>query len=540
VQLPQTDISNWTKNDHSVQKSSAIERPVRGCGLLDAAQAGRVQGGLSLTIRTLRKSASAKRQVESDARALALLKKSRELLGLSPVAAGEHADEALAIAVRRGDNALIGEAALLAAQAQVQCGHFKRADEFLTQSVAALEASRLRRLLGTAYMLHSKVFLAQDRISDASAAASRGLEHTGLSAKERARLYATVAVCFLHRADLPSGRRVMQEHALPAAERSGDPSTFVVLHSQGVGLMQVYALWSLGIAHNNTVGLERPPLERPQVYIDTAKRYASACEPFLPRCIPAERAFAMSQRALITSLSEGWHVARARFEEALSMAADFPRSRSAVLIDSGIAARVAGEWDEARARLEEARDHSATQSAYYQRVIGFELAQVYEGLSQPHRALQALNTFTQLQTRKGKLATGWLANRGATRTIRGPVEVGSPQDPSTRSVHPAVLKRAVAFIEQNLARRIALAEVARNVGISTRTLQNLHKAHHGVSAGEFIRERRMQKAKQMLVQGQAPISQIADLVGYSSPANFSRDFRKRFGHAPSTVRGTHD
>jgi transcriptional regulator GlxA family with amidase domain len=99
-----------------------------------------------------------------------------------------------------------------------------------------------------------------------------------------------------------------------------------------------------------------------------------------------------------------------------------------------------------------------------------------------------------------------------------------------------VLKRAIEFIEQNLTRRLVLSEVARHVGVSTRTLQSLHKEHYGKSASEFIRERRMQRAKTLLAQGRTSISEVANLIGYSSPANFSRDFRRRFGRAPSTAR----
>jgi AraC-like DNA-binding protein len=465
-----------------------------------------------------------------------LLEKAQQLLHTSPVSAGEHADEALALAARQGDAALIGAAALLAAQAHVQSGQYKKAEACVAQSIAAYESAGLRKSVGAAFVLQSRVLYAQDRISDAHSAAMKALGYPGLSAKERARLYATVAVCFSDRADLPSGRRVLQEHAIPEAARSGDPSTFVILHSQGVGLMHVYALWSLGIPDAYTVGIERPPLERPEVYIETAKRYAAACEPYLPQCSAAEQVFAISHRALILSLADGWKVARPIFDEALSMAADLPHASLTTLGRSGLAARVAGEWDEARQRLEKARAHPAAQIDYFQRYLSFDLAQVYAGLQQPALALEALNTFTHLQTAKGKLATGWLTNPGTTHPIRVPVERGGSGISIAKTVSPAVLKRAIEFIEQNLTRRLVLSEVARHVGVSTRTLQSLHKEHYGKSASEFIRERRMQRAKTLLAQGRTSISEVANLIGYSSPANFSRDFRRRFGRAPSTAR----
>jgi AraC-like DNA-binding protein len=465
----------------------------------------------------------------------ALLDKARLMLATSPVAAAAQADEALALAVRQGDTRLAGEAALLAGQAHLHCGQYASAEQRLAQAFPAFEATGQRKRIGTAYVAQSRLFFAQDRISEAHAAAMRALGYSGLPAAERARLFAMVAICFCDRADLASGRRVMQEHALPEAERCGDPATFVGLHSQGVGLMHVYALWSMGIPHADTVGLERPPLEQPQVYIDTAKRYAAACDPFLAQCSPADRAFATAHRGLIVSLEQGWRAARPLFDEAQSIAANQPRTGLIVLGISGLAARVAEEWAEARARLEKARAQPAAQVAYFQRLVAFDLAQVYAGLRQPESALEALNAFTHLQTSKGKLPTGWIAAGGAVGAIRGPIDSSESQVLRARAPSPAVLKRAVDFIDRNLTRRLMLAEVAREAGVSTRTLQTLHKAHHGMSASVFIRERRMQRAKALLAEGPASIGNVAEAIGYSNAANFSRDFRKRFGRAPSMI-----
>ena len=465
-----------------------------------------------------------------------LLEKAQQLLENSPVSAAEHAEEALAFAQRRADLVLIGEAAMLAAQAHVLCGQYKQAEACVAQSITAFDAGGLRKQIGAAYVMQSQVLYVQDRISDAYASSMKALGYPGLPAKARAHLFATVAACFCDRADLPSGRRVMQEHALPEAERSDDPATFVILHSRAVGMMHVYALWSMGIPHANTVGLARPLLERPQIYLDTAKRYAAACEPLLASCGPSERVFAEAHRALLLSLTDGWTAALSLFEETLARAADLPRATVSALARFGLAARVAGQWETARARLEEARAHPAGQAACLQRVFAFDLAQVYAGLDEQALALDAMNRFIHLQTSKGKLATGWLEKRGRIAEIRGPVDSGEPANTLAKPTTPALLKRAIEFIELNLTRRLVLAEVARHVGISTRTLRSLHTEHYGMSASEFIRERRMQRAKALLTQGHTSISEVADLIGYSSPANFSRDFRRRFGRAPSTDR----
>ncbi|MCW1491232.1 helix-turn-helix transcriptional regulator, partial [Acinetobacter baumannii] len=47
---------------------------------------------------------------------------------------------------------------------------------------------------------------------------------------------------------------------------------------------------------------------------------------------------------------------------------------------------------------------------------------------------------------------------------------------------------------------------------------------------------RMKLAKQYLIETNKSISQIADLVGYSSPAAFTRSFIQTFGYSPRKFR----
>ena len=45
----------------------------------------------------------------------------------------------------------------------------------------------------------------------------------------------------------------------------------------------------------------------------------------------------------------------------------------------------------------------------------------------------------------------------------------------------------------------------------------------------------MNKAMELLKSGNYNVSEVADMVGSSSPFNFSRDFKKHFGVTPSSV-----
>jgi AraC-like DNA-binding protein len=77
-----------------------------------------------------------------------------------------------------------------------------------------------------------------------------------------------------------------------------------------------------------------------------------------------------------------------------------------------------------------------------------------------------------------------------------------------------------------------LADLAAAVGTSETTLRRLFKAAFGVSVVEFARNERLDASRVMLRERRFRIAEIAYRVGYSSPANFTIAFKRRFGHPP--------
>lgn len=81
-----------------------------------------------------------------------------------------------------------------------------------------------------------------------------------------------------------------------------------------------------------------------------------------------------------------------------------------------------------------------------------------------------------------------------------------------------------------------LAQLARQVGISTSRLTAGFRRVFSMSVVEFIQQERLARATEMLRDGQLSISQAAYQVGYT-PAHFSTLFRKRNGYPPSVLTG---
>lgn len=77
-----------------------------------------------------------------------------------------------------------------------------------------------------------------------------------------------------------------------------------------------------------------------------------------------------------------------------------------------------------------------------------------------------------------------------------------------------------------------LQTAARLVGVSVRQLERLCQRELGCTPTEWFDRERMAVAVRLLTEGQA-VKVVALQLGYSQPANFSRDFKHHFGQSPS-------
>lgn len=81
----------------------------------------------------------------------------------------------------------------------------------------------------------------------------------------------------------------------------------------------------------------------------------------------------------------------------------------------------------------------------------------------------------------------------------------------------------------------SLEEVAAHLYLSTRTLKR-HLAALGVSYTEILDKERARRARTLLAATSLPLEEIAERLGYSDVANFSRAYRRWTGQSPGAVR----
>lgn len=95
-------------------------------------------------------------------------------------------------------------------------------------------------------------------------------------------------------------------------------------------------------------------------------------------------------------------------------------------------------------------------------------------------------------------------------------------------ISPAVEKITAEFSKNELT----VAELAKICDISESYFRRLFEAKFGVSPKEYVIEKRIGYAKQLLETGEVSVSDTAFLCGYSETTHFSREFTKRVGVSP--------
>ncbi|MDB5012651.1 MAG: signal transduction histidine kinase, partial [Daejeonella sp.] len=76
-------------------------------------------------------------------------------------------------------------------------------------------------------------------------------------------------------------------------------------------------------------------------------------------------------------------------------------------------------------------------------------------------------------------------------------------------------------------------QLSNLMNMSRPTLYRKIKGLSDLTPNELINLSRLKKAAEILAEGNHKINEVANLVGYSLPTNFSRDFQKQFGVSPS-------
>ncbi|AHD09570.1 GlxA family transcriptional regulator [Phaeobacter gallaeciensis] len=103
--------------------------------------------------------------------------------------------------------------------------------------------------------------------------------------------------------------------------------------------------------------------------------------------------------------------------------------------------------------------------------------------------------------------------------------------------HPK-LSMVIQMMEANIEEPISPSILAQNVGMSTRQLERLFRRYLNRSPKRYYMELRLQKARNLLMQTDMSVINVALACGFASPSHFSKCYRAHYDTTPYRERGS--
>ncbi|MFT4081455.1 MAG: AraC family transcriptional regulator [Nocardioides sp.] len=90
----------------------------------------------------------------------------------------------------------------------------------------------------------------------------------------------------------------------------------------------------------------------------------------------------------------------------------------------------------------------------------------------------------------------------------------------------------ISYVRDHIAEPLSVNEMAEQAFMSPSAFSHLFRDVTGRSPYQFVKEMRLNKARELLVEDESNVTQISKAVGYRSTSHFINEFRDRFGVTP--------
>ncbi|EBA03424.1 transcriptional regulator, AraC family protein [Rhodobacteraceae bacterium HTCC2150] len=122
-------------------------------------------------------------------------------------------------------------------------------------------------------------------------------------------------------------------------------------------------------------------------------------------------------------------------------------------------------------------------------------------------------------------------------TIRTDQDTQRLSTPTRIGVRHPKLAKVIQMMEANIEEPISPATLAKDVGMSTRQLERLFRRYLNRSPKRYYMEIRLQKARNLLMQTEMSVINVALACGFASPSHFSKCYRSHYNTTPYRERG---
>ena len=110
-----------------------------------------------------------------------------------------------------------------------------------------------------------------------------------------------------------------------------------------------------------------------------------------------------------------------------------------------------------------------------------------------------------------------------------------PHNPLSNSRGSRLFQQVIETMQQALYENLSVQEIAGRNAVSTTTVKDLFRSYAGVGPKKYYSDMRGVEALRLLTEGME-ITEIAEMLNYSSVGYFSNVFKKQFGVPPSQYR----
>jgi AraC-like DNA-binding protein len=98
--------------------------------------------------------------------------------------------------------------------------------------------------------------------------------------------------------------------------------------------------------------------------------------------------------------------------------------------------------------------------------------------------------------------------------------------------HLAHISRAIRWIREHYSEPVLIADLAELSGMSASSFHRHFRVATSMTPIQFQKQIRLQEARALLMTAPVNVAEIGYLVGYESPSQFSREYRRTFGTPP--------
>lgn len=92
--------------------------------------------------------------------------------------------------------------------------------------------------------------------------------------------------------------------------------------------------------------------------------------------------------------------------------------------------------------------------------------------------------------------------------------------------------RAIRYINQHIFGSCRVHEIGESIKVNPQYLSTIFKNEVGIEPTVYIRQKKMEEAKNLLLQTQTTVSEIAEALGYCNSSHFITAFKKTYGKTP--------